>query len=76
MPITHGAVQRASGAGPGWASFQTMGCLGHSEREIEGGKKIREEIQRLKIEESGGKENKMGVKRHAELKVGNWRMKN
>lgn len=56
MPITHGAVRRASGAGPGWASFQTTGCLGHTEREIEGGKKIREEIERLKIKERGGGE--------------------
>lgn len=31
--------------------------LGHTEREIEGGKKIREEIERLKIKERGG--NKM-----------------
>lgn len=51
MPITHGAVWRASGAGPGWASFQTMGCLGQTEREIEGGKKIREEIERQKIKD-------------------------
>lgn len=71
MPITHGAVRRASGAGPGWASFQTTGCLGHTEREIEGGKKIREEIERLKIKDrGGGGENEMGVKRHAEIKVG------
>lgn len=50
MPITHGAVRRASGAGPGWASFQTTGCLGHTEREI-GGKKIREEIERGEIKD-------------------------
>ncbi len=51
MPITHEAVRRASGAGPGWASFQTTGCLGHTEREIEGVKKIREEIERQKIKD-------------------------
>lgn len=38
MPITHGAVRRASGAGPGWAGFQTMGCLGHTEKR-DGGRK-------------------------------------
>lgn len=51
MPITHGAVRRASGAGPGWARFQTTGCLGHTEREIDGGKKIREKIEGLKIKD-------------------------
>lgn len=51
MPITHGAVRRASGAGPGWAGFQTMGCLGYAEKEMEGGKKIREEIERQKIKD-------------------------
>lgn len=77
MPITHGAVRRASGAGPGWASFQTSGCLGFAkkkrEREIEAGKKIREEMQRQEIkdkrvrekmrrrrEEKWRKEQKMG----------------
>lgn len=60
MPITHGAVRRAPGAGPGWASFQTTGCLGHTEREI-GGKKIREEIERGEIKDKkkrGGKDGK------------------
>lgn len=51
MPITHGAVRRASRAGPGWASFQTTGCLGHTEREMEGERKIREEIERQKIKD-------------------------
>ena len=80
MPITHGAVRRASGAGPGWASFQTTGCLGHTEREIEGGKKkIREEIEseeRLKIqkEEGGWKMEKDEASREKE--EGKWRTKN
>lgn len=51
MAITHGAVQRATGAGPGWASFQTTGCLGHTEREIEGGKKIRQKMERQEIKD-------------------------
>lgn len=54
MPITHGAVQRATGAEPGWASFQTTGCLGHTERKIEGGKKITEEIERQEIKREAG----------------------
>lgn len=44
-PLPTGAVRRASGAGQGWAIFQTTGCLGCSQNEIEGGKKIREEIE-------------------------------
>lgn len=64
MPITHGAVQRATGAGPGWASFQTTGCLGHTERKIEGGKKITEEIERQEIidKREGGKSKEAKLK--------------
>lgn len=62
MPITHGAVRRASGAGPGWASFQTTGCLGHTEREI-GGKKIREEIERGEIKDKKKKRGKRWKKK-------------
>lgn len=62
MPITHGAVRRASGAGPGWASFQTSGCLGFAkkrerETEIEAGKKIREEMQKQEIKDKRVREN-------------------
>lgn len=57
MPITHGAVRRASGAGLGWANFQTVVCLGHTEREMDGGTKIREEIERQKIKDKSGGEN-------------------
>lgn len=76
MPITHGAVRRASGAGPGWASFQTTGCLGHTEREI-GGKKIREEIERGEIKDKK-KEGKKMEKEEArrEKEEGKWRTKN
>lgn len=67
MPITHGAVRRASGAGPGWASFQTMGCLGHTEKEMEGGKEDQRgdrDREKIKDKKSRG-EDKMGIKRHA-----------
>lgn len=70
MAITHGVVRRASGAGLGWDRFQTTGCLGHTEREIEGGKKIRGDLERQKkkIKERGN--DKIGIKRHEEIKVG------
>lgn len=51
MPITHGAVRRVSGAGLGWASFQTVGCLCHIEKEIEAEKKIRQKLERKKIKD-------------------------
>lgn len=75
MPITHGAVRRASGAGPGWASFQTSGCLGFAkkkkkrETEIEAGKKIREEMQRQEIKDKRVREK---MRRRREEK---WRKK-
>lgn len=49
MPITHGAVRRASGAASGWASFQTTGCLGHTQRKMEGGIKIRAAIDEMAV---------------------------
>lgn len=70
MAITHGAVWRASRAGPGWASFQTTGCLGHTEREMEGGKKIREEIERQKI-----KDKREGKRWDGNKAEGVWKMK-
>lgn len=51
MPITHGAVRRVSGAVLGWTSFQTTGCLGHTEKEMGARKKIREEIEKQKIKD-------------------------
>lgn len=64
MSITHGAVRRASGAGPGWANFQTSGCLRWAKkREIEAGYKIREEMQSQEIKDKRPREN---MRRRAE----------
>lgn len=70
MPITHGAVRRASGAGPGWASFQTVVVyLCHDEKEIEAEKKIRQKLERQEIRDkrdmrtTWAQKNKFTIKR-------------
>lgn len=73
MAITHGAVRRASGAGPGWDSFQTTGCLGHTGREMKGGKKIREEKGGEKIKDNRERKDEMPMKGYSEIKVGRGR---